>query len=731
MKKIFLILGMVFFGYTIAAEKSLPPSKEQRPLINPLFQGKHVLKSSAANGRVEKYEAILNFQMVAFLRNKSADIIESRKEDNRSSSSKKQTIFFEDSDSLNLGLDLNFLFGEILFEDTKLKYITSRKRYNRQRKKEEVIYSIGFIYTKDLIQRVSSIIVRPERISGNLNFGNKNVTFGKSYEGKDQTYQYTVVDTTKAPDTSQITTKKVVSDVSSSEKLPVQEEASKLVNQLMSKSLNEPSTINVFFWFERFFSSLKETEYSSWVFMEDHAINIVDAMNIIFYIQGISHIEIISEETRTEDGISFSATAMDFVPEEVPCLGDKMSPCNGLFRTDLGATRTEPGNVPKNYTMQKRRMDAKADLVMVLRAEMDPTSRGGYAFKTDGNSLSYAHMAYAISQLPVDTYLGDVDRYDTALHELGHLLGAGHPRFLNDSVEPDKGVATAFFHTSGCAQYHLHGMRTIMTYHDDVDNINGWRDHWPSECGDDKEYLPFYWRLFSASGEYGWVGNQAVLLGNNLENNRLIIMQRAPWIAAFDTVLTANRPPVARITPSIANDYVVDKYISFNGKKSSDSDGDPLTFFWDLRNALGKSIKTSTNDIFGFTPTYEHPFTLYLTVKDIKNEEHTAAYSFRVTKDELSEPEQIVLSYQKIKDGGTVFNPLYKYVFEWNVSEGMKYYLQKKNLKGTWNDIWNGSASPAFLKETDKPDPFGRIRIRGCSRSAKCVVSNEIVVTNK
>ncbi len=81
--------------------------------------------------------------------------------------------------------------------------------------------------------------------------------------------------------------------------------------------------------------------------------------------------------------------------------------------------------------------------------------------------------------------------------------------------------------------------------------------------------------------------------------------------------VSKNQAPVAVITVDAAS-IVLDDSLTISGVKSSDPDGDPLTYQWAIKTETGDDypLENSATDSFTFTPTDFGIYTITLIVKD-------------------------------------------------------------------------------------------------------------------
>ncbi|TQV87122.1 PKD domain-containing protein [Aliikangiella coralliicola] len=341
------------------------------------------------------------------------------------------------------------------------------------------------------------------------------------------------------------------------------------------------------------------------------------------------------------------------------------------------------------------KQDYDTDLLVLLREQhsANNASHDGSSIQLNTHSLKRAFRAMAVARLyEVDPDAEDsFPQLENIIHEIGHLLGADHSKFnVLPGQHNNKGLASTFFHTTGCSTSHHHGMRTIMTYQDVCNQANNWRDIWPvGHCGPAGFCFPS--RKFSAASQFDYVANQRVPIGNTQANNLSFIVSYAPTVAKYSDYIKQPHPPVPVIKVDQFPDYkpgdvltiAKGDTLNFDAGDSYDPNGDSLNFRWSLYSGNRKIAAYKTQKV---THQFSKAgsFTMILSAHDGPGlYPPQELVDINVVKDKLTAPIlELIQTLSKHKNAK----------LKWNrISDAKNYRIYRKVNDTSWQ--WHVSTS--------------------------------------
>jgi len=707
LKKILLLISIIYSGGVLSDEdKSQLPDPitssahqlfiksdgpiEKTPISNPDYEGDH------------SYNLNLNLITESIFKSRISGLYDNYSDRINTGGGRQSYIRFDENELVTLGIDLNFDVGNILSSDTRIIRIGKTKRSQIVDGKIDNSASnvdhYSILYKTIQNDREQTISVG-HSIYGEIRGYDFDVSFRKQFSS--DSYMVYVRDK-KSPvimKTEKIRANDVIHldrelNVNIEEEIKLEmERRKKLTNENNIEESN--IVINVLFVAERFFLNQHGGLTPAWYYVKGLVNDSLIEMNEAIHASGVpNNVWVIS--SLTVDGIT--GMALRFAPTSLPCNGYSSTACNETYSISRD-------NIMVNEDVLQWKLDYESDLTMLLRVNFSHISAN-----SDGDGLSpellfpkpeHAKKAFGVARLHPNEPFPKWSQFQTEniVHELGHLMGAGHS---DDNFWPgdrnNDGFNSAFMHTTGCSLAHWHGVRTIMTYGDVcmLADKQAWLTHWPTNaCGSKPETCIPVRRFSNESGTVFHDGHN-LRFGDSVTKNVYYMIHGAPIIAEFSDYLRANIPnknPIPIFTTSSNNGNFLSSMFTFDASQSSDPENDPLTYTWFINNSVGTQVAYSTKEILVYKFEDIGNYTVTLGVQDNRG-------GVAVTN------KMIEIIVEPVEPLGTPYISSYEFPSDFSInwspiSRATSYEITPSVFNGEFMAPWSITTNSFIIPKTD------------------------------
>ncbi|MCO7222732.1 PKD domain-containing protein [Pleionea sp. CnH1-48] len=473
-----------------------------------------------------------------------------------------------------------------------------------------------------------------------------------------------------------------------------------------------PTMINVLFVAERnYIKHFKSLENATNT-LSNKSVLILNEMNRIMQRHNRSDL-MFSSTYVTETGTN--ALGLTFAPTTIECIGDQSSACptSYSYALSLAHTTLDPNII-------ELRKNKKFDIVIVFR--QNPYVNG--VELTDGAAVPPTQID---DNNAINRYVGVVHlkwsypwngpyMHRNIRHEIGHLLSAGHseynaqpgaiPRraFINEFFMDWKGTWRPF--------------STIVGYGYVCERVLP-----PHSRRQDCHYMTQYSDRFLS---ISWSDVHGVRTGDSTHDNFGSMATFFGHVANYSDIVNKNFPPTARIS---SDDYPTwngeslltvppQQVVTYNSNQSSDPNGDPLTYYWQIKTGP-KTVASSRNSSISYSSPNETTYQVFLTATDSKNLSHRKEVSIQVKGDITTSKPNLRVTI----DGGTLNQkPNYKLYWE-PVVDATRYKIYKD---GQW--FSQTSLLQYLVKYTDLPKGSTNYQIQACKGVVCGLLSNAVTL---